>query len=226
MSCPTVIIVGARSSPLSQAQVREVQFNLNEYHPAILFESLFVETYGDKDRSTSLRGLDKTDFFTREVDELLLAGACRIAIHSAKDLPEPLCSSLTLIALTQGQDPSDSLVMRQGETLDNLPAGAIIATSSQRREEAVRLLHSDVNFIDLRGTVGQRLAMLNRYEADGVVIAEAALIRLNMTHLNRIKLPGKTVKHQGQLAVVAREGDREISELFACLDSRISSKGR
>lgn len=226
MPCPIVIIVGARSSPLSQAQMREVQFNLNEYHPAILFESLLVDTYGDKDRSISLRGLDKTDFFTREVDELLLTGACRIAIHSAKDLPEPLCRGLSLIALTQGQDPSDSLVMREGEALDDLPTGAVIATSSQRREEAVRLLRSDVAFIDLRGTIGERLALLNCYEADGVVIAESALIRLNMTHLNRIKLPGKTVKHQGQLAVVAREGDREISELFACLDSRISSTGR
>lgn len=215
-----MLIVGARRSLLSQAQVREVQSELLNFHPDLAFKELLIETTGDKDQKTSLRTLDKTDFFTKEIDMLLLSGACRIAVHSAKDLPEPIPKGIKVIALTVGVDPSDSLVLRPGENFKNLPAGAIIATSSERRETAVRQLRSDLSFQDIRGTIEQRLQKLDRGDVDGVVIAEAALIRLALTNLNRILLPGETVKYQGQLAIMAREDDHEMFDLFACLDSR------
>lgn len=214
------LIAGARRSPLSQAQLREVEFALFKYHQHISFSSLLVDTTGDKDLATSLRELDKTDFFTKEIDSLLLSGACRIAVHSAKDLPHPIPKGIKVVALTSGINPSDSLVLRSGEFFESLPAGAIIATSSERRETVVRQLRSDLVFQDIRGTIGQRLDKLNRHQVDGVVIAEAALIRLNMTYVNRFTLPGDTVKYQGQLAIMAREDDQEMFDLFACLDCR------
>lgn len=211
------IIVGARQSPLSQAQVKEIHSELRKHYPKVEFDVKLVATYGDKDKTTSLRTLDKTDFFTREVDALVLNGTCRIGIHSAKDLPEPLTEGLLLIALTLGVDSSDALVLRkQGD----LKAGAIVATSSERREEAVRKLHAGIKFVDIRGTIGERLEKLSSGQVDGVVIAEAALIRLGLTHMNRISLPGPTVPHQGQLAITARADDREMHALFACLDTR------
>lgn len=220
----TEIIVGARASRLSQAQTQEVLKELKLHNPSVLFKPLFIESYGDKDLNRSLRTLEKTDFFTREIDELLVTGACRIAIHSAKDLPEPIPQGLKIIALTIGVDPSDSLVFRENETLHSLPPGAIVATSSIRREEAVRKLRHDLQFIDLRGTIEQRLLKLETGEADAVVVAEAALIRLGLTHLNRIKLPGPAVPYQGQLAVMARENDIEMQALFRCLDTRPQKK--
>ena len=81
-------------------------------------------------------------------------------------------------------------------------------------------MRPDLRFIDLRGTIGQRLSKLEKGEADGVVVAEAALIRLGLTHLNRVRIPGETAQFQGQLAVVCREDDKEMRELFACIDSR------
>lgn len=177
-------------------------------YPHLLFAPIFIKTSGDCDRTTSLRTLDKSDFFTREIDEMLLKGECRLAIHSAKDLPEPLPKGLKLVALTKGVDPSDSLVLRQGEQLG---AKKIVATSSVRREEMVRLLFPDVDFVDIRGTIGERLAKLEKGEVDGVVIAEAALIRLELTHLNRISLPGETAPFQGRLAIIARADDHEIA---------------
>jgi len=210
------LIVGARSSPLSQAQVREVQAALHD----VQLSPLFVETTGDRDQKTSLRSLGKTDFFTCEVDELLLSGKCDIAIHSAKDLPEPLPQGIQLVALTKGVDASDALVMRAGTTLSQLPHRARIGTSSERREEAVRMLRNDLTFVDIRGTIAQRLAKLENGEVDGVVIAEAALIRLQLKHLNRIKLPGETTPLQGQLAIMAREGDEAMKQVFAPLDVR------
>ncbi|MCB1118703.1 MAG: hydroxymethylbilane synthase [Chlamydiia bacterium] len=204
--------VACRHSPLSLAQVKEVFAAL----PTINYTLFPVTTKGDLDRTTSLRTLPKNDFFTDTVDQLLLEGSCRIAIHSAKDLPDPLPEGLSLIALTQGVDPTDSLVIREGETLASLPKGAVIATSSTRREEAVRQLRSDLTFIDVRGTIHERLDILNQH-AHGVVIAEAALIRLNLTHLNRATLPGPTVPFQGQLAIIARSGDTDMQTLFAPL---------
>lgn len=214
------IIVGGRQSPLSQAQIREVFLELQQWIPHIHFRSLLVETYGDKNYSISLRDLGKSDFFTREVDQLLLKGLCRIAIHSAKDLPEPLAEGVELVALTKGLDPADSLVFRPKEALHTLPTDSLIATSSIRREEAVKKMRADFRFTDIRGTISHRLEKLNSYKVDGVVIAEAALLRLGLTHLNRIKIPGETVPYQGQLAVLARQGDQEMREFFSPLDVR------
>ncbi len=219
-SSPKHIAVGARASPLSHAQVDEVQHELVLVHPHVILKAFFVETTGDLDQKTSLRTLGRTDFFTKEVDALVLSGQCRIAIHSAKDLPEPLTRGLTLICLTRGQDPADCLVLRDGETLESLPSGAAIATSSERREAAVLKLRDDLAFCDVRGTISQRLSLLEEGLADGVVVAEAALIRLGLTHLNRIRLPGATTPLQGQLAIVGREKDFEVQELFSCLDTR------
>jgi len=186
-----------------------------QLYPHLQFEPVWVNTTGDIDKTTSLRHLGKTDFFTRELDQMLLSGEIRAAVHSAKDLPEPLPQGLAVAAMTRGVDPRDSLVLRPDESLATLPAGAVIATSSARREESVRLLRNDLKFIDLRGTIGERLEKLRTGEADGVVVAEAALIRLNLTHLNRIFLPGETAQNQGRLAILVREGDEEMKRLFA-----------
>jgi len=214
------LIVGARQSPLSQAQVREVYHEIHQKHPSIIFHCVFVDTHGDKDLSTSLRDLGKTDFFTREIDEMLLSGKCRIAIHSAKDLPDPLVKGVEMVALTRGLDSSDVLVLREGKSLETLPAGALIGVSSDRREEAIKKIRSDLAFVDIRGTIGQRLSRLAEGSLDGIVTAEAALIRLGLTHLNRIKLDGCTTEFQGQLAVLARSGDRKMQSLFASIDVR------
>lgn len=215
------ISVGSRASALAQAQVKELLAEMQHFHPAIQFDLHYVATSGDKDLQTSLRTLGKTDFFTKEIDEMVLNGTCRIGIHSAKDLPEPLPSGLALICLTKGLDSADVLVLREFERLDDLKEGALIATSSARREDSVNQLREDFTFIDLRGTIEQRLAKLEEGAADGVVVAEAALIRLGLTHLNRIRLPLPGVKGQGQLAVVACCEDSEIAQLFACLDASV-----
>ncbi len=210
--------VAARPSTLSKAQVKEIYEQLILSHPLLKFEITYISTQGDKDKKTSLRHLDKTDFFTQEIDQWVLLGKNRIGIHSAKDLPFPLATGLEIFCLTKGIDPSDSLVLRRGETLNRLSPLAKIATSSLRREEQVKQLRNDFTFCDLRGTIEERLQKMESGEVDGVVIAEAALIRLGFTDLNRIKIPGKTAQGQGQLAVVGREIDKEIKGLFSFMD--------
>ncbi len=205
--------VGARDSRLSRAQVDEVLQELRTFYPDVVFETLFIKTTGDLDLKTSLRTLEKTNFFTKELDEKLLKEEIDIAIHSAKDLPEPLPDGLTLVALTRGVDSSDSLVMN----VDKLPQGARIGTSSQRREQSLRQLRSDLQCVDIRGSIEERLALLDKGFIDGLVVAEAALIRLNLTHRKRMTLEGATAPLQGKLAIVAREADVKMKGLFGLL---------
>lgn len=201
--------VCARDSNLSKAQVEEVLLEMQKFYPEIVFDVTYMKTRGDLDKKTSLRDLEKTDFFTKEIDEALLAHACDVAIHSAKDLPHPLPLGLSRVALTKGVDQRDVLVFQ-----DELKSNAIIATSSQRREECVKKLRPDCHCVDIRGTIEERLEMLFSKKIDAVVIAEAALIRLKLTHLSRILLEGKTAPYQGQLAVIARSSDTKMAALF------------
>ncbi len=174
---------------------------------SIPYTVVWVETTGDRDKNTSLRNLDKkSDFFTKELDELLLQGEIDCAIHSAKDLPDPLPQGLVLAALTKGLDSRDSLVFKEP-----LKEGATVATSSLRREEIIRAWRPDLKCVDVRGTIEERLAK----NVDGVVIAEAALIRLGLTHLQRIFLPGDTAPMQGRLAILVHQDNAAVRELFA-----------
>ena len=208
-----MIRVAARRSPLSLIQVGEVMNAI-----AIPFELIAVDSRGDLDRTTSLRSLGKDDFFTDTIDRLVLEGRADVAIHSAKDLPDPLTSGLSLIALTKGLDPADSLVLRPNETVQ---PHFRIATSSARREELVQeLFPFPLCFLDLRGTIAERLALLSQNTADGIVLAEAALIRLGLTHLPRIRLPGPTNPLQGRLAVTARTDNSEMRAIFERIDDR------
>jgi hydroxymethylbilane synthase len=212
-----VLRVGARRSPLSCKQVEEVLLELRSFHPSIAFETFFIDSLGDGDQKTSLRTLDKTDFFTREIDALLLSGGCRIAVHSAKDLPEPLPEGIVLVSLTRGVDPADVLVFRKGGHLETLPREPKIGSSSVRRDEAVKKILPQALFSDIRGTIENRLEQLDSRKYDAVVMAEAALIRLGLCHRDRFRLPGVSAPLQGKLAVVAREHDWEMRQLFSCI---------
>ncbi len=213
-----MISVGARGSKLARAQVQEVLEELRSFHPNAIFVTTFFETSGDKDQLTSLRTLAKTDFFTKEIDEAQLKNHFRVSIHSAKDLPEPLAKGLKRIALTSGKDSRDVLVLRDTDTLYSLKKNATIACSSYRREEAIKALRSDFICTDIRGTIEKRLEVLFQGTVDGVVVAKAALIRLQLEKLNHIILDCKPTQFQGRLAVIAREDDHEMEKLFSCID--------
>lgn len=213
MSC---FKVAARSSPLSRIQLTEVLMEMRQWYPEIEFDPTWVITAGDRDQTTSLRSLDKTDFFTKEIDALVLSGQVRAGIHSAKDLPDPLPKGLSLAALTAGVDPSDALVFRQ----EGIKEGGRVGTSSVRREQMIHNLRPDLVCVDIRGTIGERLSLLERGEVDALIVAEAALIRLGLTELPRIILPFSGAPLQGQLAVICAEGDHEIKELFSKIDAR------
>jgi hydroxymethylbilane synthase len=217
---PLLIKVGSRGSSLARIQVNEVFQEIVRVNSSIVFDPIWVTTTGDRDLQTSLRTLEKSDFFTKEIDALLLFGGCRIAIHSAKDLSEPLQDGLVMAALTQGVDPSDALVFRKNESLETLPLGARIGTSSVRREEMILKLRPDALCVDIRGTIEERLSLLDQGIFDAVIMAEAALIRLKLNNRNRFLIPGPAAALQGQLAVIIRKEDDEMRALFSTIDVR------
>jgi hydroxymethylbilane synthase len=215
-----MIRVASRASLLAQAQVREVQLALRGIFPDAAFDTLLVETAGDKDQKSSLKNLERSDFFTKEIDQLLLQGACELAIHSAKDLPDPLPKGLSLVALTRGVSSADVLVLREGEKIETLKAGALIGTSSVRREQSIAALRADLRCTDIRGPIEVRLQKLDSGLVDGLVMAEAALIRLGLTTRNYFALEGESAPLQGRLALIARTDDLEMAKLCSVLDAR------
>lgn len=214
MSSLDKIVVVARDSPLSRAQVEEVYQEIKIRHRAISFEPIWMKTGGDLDLTTSLLDKEKTNFFTKEIDDYLLAGKADIAIHSAKDLPDPLPEGLSLICYTKGVDPSDVLVFRKGENLSTLAPYAKVGTSSTRRIENLRALRSDLIPLDIRGTIGMRLDLLDTGKVDALIMAKAALIRLRI-HREVVDLPGLSAPLQGKLAIVARSEDNKMKDLFS-----------
>jgi hydroxymethylbilane synthase len=212
------LLVGARSSLLSRKQVEEIFGELESFHPEVEYVEKWVETKGDLDQKTSLRTLEKTNFFTQELDQMVLEKEIDLAIHSAKDLPDPLPEGLKIIALTKGVDPRDALVMPEGVTLGALPLQAKVGTSSPRREKNLKQLREDLQPVDIRGSIPKRLELLEKGIVDALIVAEAALVRLGWMHLNRIFMSGEISPLQGKLAVIAREDRFDLVDLFEPLN--------
>lgn len=210
------IRVVARNSRLSLAQAQEVMAKLK----GVEWKLIPMASFGDKHLEIPLTENTMPDFFTRELDEALLNEQADIAIHSAKDLPYPLPQGLELVALTECLANADVLVSRRKEKLAQLKPGARVACSSPGRQAQIRQLRPDLEIVDIRGTIDQRLAKVFEGEIDALVVAECALKRLELEEFIAETLPIKTHPLQGHLAVVARAGDAQMKSLFYPLDIR------
>lgn len=207
------IVVGTRGSALALAQTRQVVARLKEEWPEIEFRIQTITTRGDREQG-ALKG-DK-GFFTKEIEEALLANRIDIAVHSLKDLPTENPEGLDIACIPRRVDARDALVGRPGmKSLKDLPQGAIVGTSSTRRKALLKAARPDLEIRDLRGNVDTRLAALGRGEYDAIVLAAAGLIRMDLR--NRIDefldvsimLPAPG---QGALALQTRADDDLVIE--------------
>lgn len=207
-----------RQSPLALLQVEELKGLLPQY----IYKVIKVESYGDRHKDISLMDAAVApDFFTRELDKAILEERADIAVHSAKDLPYPLPEGIEVIALTQGDDKSDSLVARDGLTLQTLPEGSRVGTSSAVRKAELQALRPDVEVVPIRGTIEERIAQVDSGYVDALIVATCALDRLSLSHRATERLPFKTHPLQGNLAVTARAGS-PLRETFSTIDIRRS----
>jgi hydroxymethylbilane synthase len=202
------IKIGVRPSLLALKQAQEAIGLLEKIYPGATFEILKIDTPGDRDKATPLTFVDGSDFFTRDIDEALLAGRVDAAVHSSKDLPEVLPKGLEVLFETESISRFDALVSKGHNKFTELTSGSRIGASSLRRKKEVKGLRPDLEIVDARGTIVERLSLVDSGKIDALIVAHAALIRLKLEHRISEIFPlniFKTHPKQGCLSIVARK---------------------
>ncbi|HNX35437.1 MAG TPA: hydroxymethylbilane synthase [Kiritimatiellia bacterium] len=210
-----VFKVGTRGSRLALMQTRDALDKLSALFPCLVFESVPVATPGDRDLTTDLR-VSPGDFFTRDLDDALRGGLIDLAVHSAKDLPDPVPSDLDWFWLPWREDPRDAWILPQGKTWADLTDSPVVGVSSERREACCRKRFPHAVLKPIRGTIPSRLEQLDGGAFDAVLMAGAALNRLGLSgritewiELSELAVPAG----QGYLAVTFRVGDPVVTRL-------------
>ena len=206
----------SRNSKLALVQVDEC-FAL---YPQLAYELVSVVSFGDKRKDISLLENPPADIFTRELDEAILSGTADVAVHSAKDLPYPLPQGLEVIALLKEFDQTDSLVSKTNQLLSELPTGSRVGTSSPTRKKELLALRPDLQIVSIRGTIEERIALVDNGQIDALIVATCALYRLKLSHRIAQVLPFETHPLQGLLAVVAALERTDLKADFKVHDIR------
>ena len=218
------IRIGSRKSQLALVQTHWVQGELQKRFPEINFEVKTMETQGDKILDVSLSKIGDKGLFTQELEDDMLNGTVDFAVHSLKDLPTRLPEGLMLGCVTDLEYPADALGVNEnyaGKTLDQLPKGAIIGTSSLRRLAQLRHHFPSFQFKDIRGNLNTRLRKLDEGQYDGIILAVAGLKRLDMAERIQQVLPASISLHavgQGALGIECRSGDDDILTVIKTLE--------
>ncbi len=212
------VLIGSRSSPLALIQVKEIEDLLKKAKVNMAFKLVTYQTTGDKDKTTSLVQNTNDYFFTDTLDQALLKGDIDIAIHSAKDLPKKLRDGLSIFALTKSADDTDCFVGKL--PLEQLKPGAKVGTSSLIRQQQLKSFYPHLELINIRGTIQERLALVEQGMCDGIIVATIALKRLGLQDRIKNILPWEGAAGQGQLAVVGRVEDKKLAALFEKIDAR------
>lgn len=212
------IIVGARGSLLSVCQAESVMASLRRKFPGKQFVLHKIVTLGDK-----CKEWQRTDqgIFVKEIEDALRRGAIDIAVHSAKDMPSTLGRAFTLAAVTKRENPHDVLLTREGTPLNKLIEGALIGTSSLRRQAQILRTRPDVRIAELRGNLDTRIKKLNDCFYDAIILAYAGIRRMKFRGLraqvlrSSIMLPAVG---QGALGIEVRRQDAAMIKLVKTID--------
>ena len=212
--------VGTRGSGLALAQTNEALAALRKAHPDREFEVVTVVTRGDLSPQTALAALGR-GAFVRELEAALLRNEVDLAVHSLKDLPTGQPEGVSIAAICRRHDPRDALVNRWRGSLEGLPSGARIGTSSPRRVALLKHLRPDVQALPIRGNVDTRVRKALGTEYDGAILAVAGLARLGLQdQIAQYLSPEVFVPEPGQgaLAIEVRADVGEVSRIVSCLE--------
>jgi hydroxymethylbilane synthase len=200
-----IAILGTRGSRLALVQAEECAASLRA--AGIEVEVRIIKTTSEHHPEMPLAVIDQRDVFTRQLDEALLSGEIDLAVHSLKDVPTEPPEWVDLVAVTQRLDPSDVLVSDARHTLEGLPQGAVVATSSQRRRAQLLYSRPDLEVVGIRGNVDTRVRKMREGAADAVVLARAGLERLGLDAPHTLIPPDVMLPAvgQGALTVAARQ---------------------
>lgn len=213
--------VGSRGSALALWQTEHVIARLREHFPALACEVVIIKTQGDKILDVPLARIGDRGLFVKEIEEAMFDGRIDLAVHSLKDLPTEQPEGLVIGAVTARVDPRDCLVSPRYRSIFDLPAGAVVGTSSLRRKAQLRALRPTLAFKDVRGNLQTRLAKLDAGEYDALVLAAAGLDRLGLGDRIVERLaPGQCLPAvgQGALAIECRANDPQTLTYLRTLE--------
>ena len=214
------LIIATRGSELALAQARWAAQQLTALSPGLEVELQLFKTKGDKILDAPLAKVGGKGLFVKEIEDALLDGRARVAVHSMKDMPAELPPGLCIAAVSRREDPRDVLISRGGLGLDELPATPRLGTSSLRRQAQLLARRPDATVVSVRGNVQTRLRKLEELGLDAIVLAAAGLDRLGLSDPRRVELAPELMLPavgQGALAIETRADDAFCLELCARL---------
>ncbi len=221
MSSREKIIIGTRGSALALKQTGITKAALQAINPSLEIEVRVIETRGDVNQNPIPLDTIGKGWFTQEIENALLNGEIDLAVHSLKDMADDMPRGLHIGAYLPREDARDVLITKKGESLEDLPQGAVIGTDSLRRQIQMRGLRGDVVMKSVRGNVPTRLQKLESEPYDAIILAAAGLKRLGLEgHITRYFEPHEMTPAPGQgiLAIQAKEGDAELHALLAAIN--------
>lgn len=212
--------IATRSSPLALWQAEEVTRRLKALYPNLDIQLVKMTTKGDQILDAPLAKVGGKGLFVKELEVGMLAGEADIAVHSMKDVPVEFPEGLELALIMEREDPRDAFVSNNFDNLSSLPKGAVVGTSSLRRQTQIRERYPDLKIDWLRGNVNTRLKKLDDGDYDAIILAAAGLKRLGFNERIRSCLePEESLPAigQGAIGIETRSDDEAVKQLIAPL---------
>lgn len=216
-----ILRIATRQSPLALWQAHYVQQRLMACHPGLRVELVPMVTKGDVILDTPLAKVGGKGLFVKELELAMLSDRADIAVHSMKDVPIEFPEGLGLVTICEREDPLDAFVSNQYDSVDALPQGAVVGTSSLRRQCQLSARRPDLIIRSLRGNVGTRLGKLDAGEYDAIILAVAGLKRLGLGDRIRHAMPAEEslpAVGQGAVGIECRLDDAQAIALLSALN--------
>lgn len=214
------IRIGSRGSKLALIQTEYVKRRLEEYYPEHEYEIVIVKTKGDRIQDKPLNQIGGKGLFVKEIEEQILSGELSMGVHSMKDMPARPARGLVFSRMWKRENPADVLVLREKHSLNELAAGSVIGTGSERRKKQLRKLRPDLRFTDIRGNIDTRLKKMEEQKLDGIVLAAAGLKRLGLEERITCYLSPEEMipaPAQGILALEVRVDEKKLLSMLDAL---------
>ncbi|WP_020162707.1 hydroxymethylbilane synthase [Cycloclasticus pugetii] len=219
----SLIKIATRKSPLALWQAEHVAKLLKASHPSLEIELVKMVTQGDKILDTPLAKIGGKGLFIKELEQGMLNGDADLAVHSMKDVPAQVPEGFEIGAILSREDPRDAFVSNAYSSINDLPIGAVVGTSSLRRQSQLLKMRPDLHIKSLRGNVNSRLQKLDNGDYDAIILAAAGLIRLGFENRIKMPLPVNTLLAaigQGAIGIECRQGDTATLALIECLHDK------
>ena len=218
------LIIATRGSKLALWQSEYIKARLEELRPGLEVELNIIVTSGDKIQDVALAKIGGKGLFLKELEEAMLRGEAHMAVHSLKDVPTVMPEGLPLAAITEREDSRDAMLSEKYPSLDDLPKGAVVGTSSLRRKMQLLMVRPDLEIKDLRGNVDTRIRKLKEGQFDAIILAAAGINRLGLldavAHISPI-MQSQMISSMGQGALGLQTiEDKEIFDLVHQLNHK------